>query len=147
MSDEREKIGIDVWMAGTIYVDAETEEEAAQIVKERYAGTREKSFGLDLLDGEDIPIGDGDDFLSSAVSLYGVCHRSALVPAVDDVAELLSAAKAFNLTSWLSSGVLTSPRSDGLRIHMSIEGADYEATVTVGELRALSAAIAKASRL
>lgn len=89
MSEEREKIGVDVWMAGTIYVDADTEEEAAQIVKERYAGTREKSFGLDLLDGEDIPIGDGDDFLSSAVSLYGVCHRSALVPAVDDVPNAL----------------------------------------------------------
>lgn len=143
MSDEREKIGIDVWMAGTIYVDADTEEEAAQIVTERYAGTRENSFGLDL-SKRDILLGDGGDFLSPAVSLYGVCHRSALVPAVDDVAELLSAAKAFNLTSWLSSGVLTSPRCDGLRIHMSIEGADYEATVTVGELRALSAAIAKA---
>lgn len=143
MSNEREKIGIDVWMAGTIYVDAETEEEAAQIVKERYAGTREKPNTYDHMNSEDLPL-DGDGFMSSAMTLYGISAKSTLVPAVDDVPTLLHAAKAFDLSSWLSSGALTSPRTDGLLVNLSIEGTSYEAAVTVGQIRALSEAIAEA---
>ncbi|WP_163987486.1 hypothetical protein [Rhizobium lusitanum] len=79
-----EKIGVDVWIAGTIYVDAATDEEAAQIVKERYAGSRDSSLGYDLMSGEDFPM-DGDDFMSPAITLYGLCKESELLPAIDPV--------------------------------------------------------------
>ena len=82
MSEELEKIGVDVWIAGTIYVDAETDEEARKIVSERYAGTRDKADTYNHMEGEDLPL-DGDDFMSSAITLYGLCRDSELFPAVD----------------------------------------------------------------
>jgi hypothetical protein len=92
MTDGAEKIGVDVWVAATIYVDAATDEEAAQIVKERYAGTRDKSLGYDHMSSEDLPM-DGDDFMSSAITLYGLCAESSLAPATDAVPEMLHALK------------------------------------------------------
>jgi len=84
MNDELEKIGVDVWIAGTIYVDAATDEEAQKIVSERYAGTRDKADTYDHMGGEDLPL-DGDDFMSSAITLYGLCSESELFPAIDPV--------------------------------------------------------------
>lgn len=48
-------------------------------------------------------------------------------------------------THWLESGVLSDQRADGLRIKLHIEGTDYEHEFTVAELRAASAAIARAT--
>lgn len=78
MSEDREMIGIDVWMCGTIYVEASSQDEAERIVAERYAGTLAKPNTYNHMDGEDLPL-DGDDFQSSAVTLYGIAKDSELV--------------------------------------------------------------------
>lgn len=94
MSNEPEKIGVDVWIAATIYVDAASDEEAAQIVTARYAGSRDAPDTYNHMNGEDLPL-DGDDFMSSAITLYGLCTESELFPAVDpSVDAVLSALKA-----------------------------------------------------
>lgn len=94
MSNEPEKIGVDVWIAATIYVDAASEEEAAQIVAARYAGTREDPDTYNHMNGEDLPL-DGNDFMSSAITLYGLCAESELFPVVDPSADpVLSALRA-----------------------------------------------------
>lgn len=87
MSNEPEKIGVDVWIAATIYVDAASEEEAAQIVAARYAGTRDDPDTYDHMNGKDLPL-DGDDFMSSAFTLYGLCANSRLVPVKDKLTDL-----------------------------------------------------------
>lgn len=84
MTTEPEKIGVDVWMAATIYVDAETYEEAEEIVRNTYAGSREKPNTYDHMNGEDLPL-DDDDFMSSAVTLYGLCKQSGLFSMKDTV--------------------------------------------------------------
>lgn len=59
--------------------------------------------------------------------------------------ELLEAAKPLDLSGWFSHGVLSDPASDLVRIRIALVGTTYEHEVSVGQLRALSAAIAKAS--
>ncbi|WPE19917.1 hypothetical protein [Shinella zoogloeoides] len=90
MTDALEKIGVDVWIAATIYVDAANDEEAARIVTERYAGTRDKSLCYDHMGGKELPM-DGDDFMSPAITLYGLCEESELVSANDPVIVMRSA--------------------------------------------------------
>lgn len=59
--------------------------------------------------------------------------------------DLLESAKPFDAGAWFAEGVLRDHRSDGLKITLTLEGTTYDPiTATVGELRALSAAIAKA---
>lgn len=89
---EREMIGVDVWIAATIYVEAETEAEAAEIVTERYAGTRDEPDTYDHMNGDDLPL-DGEDFMSSAITLYGLCAHSALSSATDGVPHAIQALK------------------------------------------------------
>lgn len=67
-----------------------------------------------------------------------------LAPRQRPTPDLLAAARPFDLADWLSSGVLQDARADGLEVHLSIKGTTYEAYVTVWQVRALSAAIAKA---
>lgn len=81
--EELEQIGVDVWMAGTIYVQAKDEDEAAAIVQERYAGGRDNPDILDLGDRE-TPL-EGDDTLSPAFTLYGLASESKLVAEADPV--------------------------------------------------------------
>jgi len=80
MTTEPEEIGVDVWMAATIYVEAFDYDQAAEIVKERYAGSRERPDTYDHMNGENLPL-DGDDFMSSAVTIYGLAEDSELMPA------------------------------------------------------------------
>jgi hypothetical protein len=89
MSENLEHIGVNVWMCGTIYVEASSQDEAARIVAERYAGTFDKPDTYDHMDGEDLPL-DGDDFQSSAVTLYGLASRADLVPVNDPVRKAAS---------------------------------------------------------
>ncbi len=84
MSDELEMIGVDVWAAVTIYVPAKDDEEAAAIVAERYAGSRDKIGSYDHMGSEDLPMED-DDFMSSAMTFYGLCNDSELLATVDPV--------------------------------------------------------------
>ncbi|CCF19127.1 protein of unknown function [Pseudorhizobium banfieldiae] len=79
MDDERELIGTEVWVCMTIYTPANTEEEAALAVSTDYAGSLEKPDTLDMLDGVDIPL-EGEDFISSAITLYGLADDSELLP-------------------------------------------------------------------
>lgn len=77
MSEESEKIGVDIWMCGTIYVDAETDDEAEEIVRDRYA---HEGFHF----SDDIEM-DDDDFMSSAVTFYGLGIEQKLMPEKDPV--------------------------------------------------------------
>jgi hypothetical protein len=79
MPDDEEMIGVDVWLAGTIYVPADNLAEAEKIVARRYAGTIAIPETYDLQGGEDLPL-DGEDFMSSAVTLYGVCSGAEIKP-------------------------------------------------------------------
>lgn len=59
---------------------------------------------------------------------------------------LLEAARPFDVTEWFASGVLTDSRTDVITIKLEVAGTTYEpVTVTIGQLRALSAAIARAT--
>lgn len=134
MSEELEKIGVDVWIAGTIYVDAKTDEEARKIVSERHAGTRDDAGTYDHMNGEDLPL-DGDDFMSSAITLYGLCSDSELFPAVDPVRDaapdMLQALKA--CAPWIAKFI-----ADGHHLSCVMPKAAIEA------MQAANGAIAKA---
>lgn len=97
MTNEPEMIGVDVWAAVTIYVPARDDDEAAAIVAERYAGSRDKIGSYDHMGSEDLPMED-DDFMSSAMTFYGLCNDSELHAAVDPVRDaapdMLEALKA-----------------------------------------------------
>lgn len=84
MTNEPEMIGVDVWAAVTIYVPAKDDEEAAAIVAERYAGKRDDAETYDHMSGEDLPMED-EDFMSSAMTFYGLCNDSELFAALDPV--------------------------------------------------------------
>ena len=79
MTDEKEMLGVYVWLAGTIYVPAESLEEAEKLVARRYAGTISIPQTYDLQDGEDLPL-EGEDFMSSAITLYGICSEAVVKP-------------------------------------------------------------------
>lgn len=146
MSNEPEKIGVDVWIAATIYVDADTEEEAAQIVGARYAGTREDPDTYNHMNGEDLPL-DGDDFMSSAITLYGLCAHSALAPATDGVPHALHALKvAEEFISGFEGDELQEAIDDKLAtIRAAIAGTAHDAVrdATVDLLAQLKFAVAR----
>lgn len=78
MTEQRDMIGVDVWAAMTVYVDADDHAHASAIVSSRYAGTLAKPDTIDMLDGNDIPL-EGEDFISSAITLYGPCGNNQLL--------------------------------------------------------------------
>jgi len=58
---------------------------------------------------------------------------------------LLKAALPFDLSDWFSRGVLADTRADEVRVRLLTAGTAYEHEVTAGQLRALAAAIARAT--
>lgn len=102
MSKELNMIGVDVWLAATVYVVADSEEHAVRLVSQNYAGTREKADTYDLNDGKDLDL-DGNDFMSSAITLYGPCADSKLAPTREplrDAAPDLLAALKRAMEAW-----------------------------------------------
>ncbi len=68
-------------------------------------------------------------------------ERARLIAAAPD---MLDALRPLPI-EWLDSGVLKNNESDVLRIEMRIVGTSYEAEMHVSDLRAIRAAIAKAT--
>lgn len=85
---EVESHGVEVWLCGTIYVDAESEEDAEKIVAKRYTGTRETPDDL-MIGVDDISIWHNEsihaDKLAPITSIYGLASDSKLVPEADPV--------------------------------------------------------------
>jgi hypothetical protein len=84
MTNETESHGVNVWMCATIYVDAFSQEEAESTVTELYAGSLENPDTVEIA-ARDIRMSEGGDFLSPAVTLYGLASESKLVPEFDPV--------------------------------------------------------------
>lgn len=72
------QIGTDVWFCATIYVQAETDEEAQAIVAERYAGSLDNPETMEIA-ARDIRLSEDGDVMSPAVTLYGLADQSKLV--------------------------------------------------------------------
>lgn len=97
---DRESIGVDVWLAGTIYVDAVDDAEAARLVAERY-GQLSKLGEIEI--SEDFALTeDGADFLGACITVYGPCEAATLAPAdpVRDAAPDMLAALRKALDDW-----------------------------------------------